>query len=103
MDFDKVISDADLIITGEGKLDSQSLRGKVVVGIAGRAKRQQKPVVAVVGDVGDGIEKVYDTGVTAVFSINRVAVPFSEAKHRSKRDYAETMEDIARFARALVK
>ncbi len=103
VDFDKVISDADLIITGEGKLDSQSLRGKVVVGIAGRAKRQQKPVVAVVGDVGDGIEKVYDTGVTAVFSINRVAVPFSEAKHRSKRDYAETMEDIARFAKALVK
>ena len=43
------------------------------------------------------------TGVTAVFSINRVAVPFSEAKHRSKRDYAETMEDIARFAKALVK
>lgn len=103
VDFDSAIADADLIVTGEGKLDTQSLRGKVVVGIAGRAKKQNKPVIAVVGDVGDGIQSVYDTGVTAVFSINRVAVPFSEARLRSKRDYAETMSDIARFAKVLRK
>ena len=51
--FDEMISDADYIITGEGKLDSQSLRGKVVIGIAERAKKQDKNVIAVVGGADD--------------------------------------------------
>ena len=44
--FDEMIADADYIFTGEGKLDSQSLRGKVVIGIAERAKKQNKKVIA---------------------------------------------------------
>ena len=47
--FDEIIGDADYILTGEGKLDSQSLRGKVVIGIAERAKKQGRSVIAVVG------------------------------------------------------
>jgi glycerate kinase len=93
--FSEVAADADLILTGEGKLDTQSLRGKVVCGVAKRAG--DVPVIAVVGDVGDGIEAVYDMGVKAVFSINRVAVPYEQARLRAKRDLKETVTDIMRL------
>ncbi len=95
--FEEEIRDADLIFTGEGKLDSQSLRGKVVCGVAKRAQTLGVPVIAVVGDVGDNIETVYDQGVAAVFSTNRVAVPFKEAKLRAKRDLQDTMDNIIRL------
>ena len=95
--FDKRIEGADLVITGEGRLDSQSLRGKVISGVASRAKTQQVPVVAVVGDVEDDAYGVYDIGVNAVFSINRKAIPFSKARHKSKESYRHTLEDILRL------
>jgi glycerate 2-kinase len=89
------------VITGEGKLDSQSLRGKVVVGVARRAKRAGIPVFAVVGDVGDDIDQVYAQGVTAVFSTNRLAIPFAEARRRSAKDYRLTIENLFRLLSAL--
>lgn len=98
--FDQVASDADLVFTGEGKIDSQSLSGKVVVGVGRRAKAQGVPVVAVVGDIGDGFEGVYDQGISAVFSINNLAIPFSQARERARQDLALTMDSILRFARA---
>jgi glycerate kinase len=55
VDFDHIAADADFIFTGEGKIDSQSLRGKVVIGIAGRAKKLNTSVIAVVGDIGDNM------------------------------------------------
>ena len=97
--FSEKLDGADLILTGEGRLDGQSLRGKVVSGVAARA--QGVPVVAVVGDVGEGAEKIYDLGVTAVFSINRTAVPFETARLRSRADLAAAAEDILRLCRAL--
>ena len=53
------------------------------------------------GDIGDNIEAAYDMGVSAVFSINRVAVPFREAKPRSKSDLALTMDNLMRFCRRM--
>ena len=50
-----------------------------------------------VGDIGDEIEPVYEQGVRAVVSINRVAVPFSEAKLRSESDLELTMDSILRL------
>ena len=101
--FDALAADADLVVSGEGRLDSQSLRGKVVIGIARRTKALGVPLIAVVGDVGDGVEAAYGMGVSAVFSINRVAVPFSEARLRSERDLEATLGDVFRFAAALGK
>ncbi|MBW7572060.1 glycerate kinase family protein [Caproiciproducens faecalis] len=95
--FDDLLKEADLVFTGEGKMDTQSLRGKVVIGVARRAKTVGVPVIAVVGDIGDNIEKAYDMGVTSIFSINRVAVPFKEAKLRSRSDLALTVDDIIRL------
>lgn len=99
--FDEMIADAGLIITGEGKIDGQSLRGKVPIGIAERALNAKVPVIALVGDIGQGIDRVYEKGITAVFSINRVAVPFKEARLRCKQDLMAAAEDLMRFAKAL--
>jgi len=94
--FEERVAGADFIITGEGKLDSQSLRGKVVIGASRRAKRLNIPVFAVVGDVGDDIDEAYREGVTAIFSTNHLAIPFSEAKKRSALDYRLTIENLFR-------
>ena len=99
--FEERVADADFVITGEGKLDSQSLRGKVVIGVARRAKRMGVPVFAVVGDVGDEIDEAYREGVTAIFSTNHLAIPFSEARKRSEQDYRKTIENIFRALKAL--
>lgn len=99
--FEERIADADFVITGEGRLDSQSLRGKVVIGVSRRAKRAGIPVFAVVGDVGDDIDEAYQEGVTAIFSTNHLAIPFSEAKPRSKKDYRLTIENLFRALAAL--
>jgi len=95
--FDKLLYDADLVITGEGCLDASSLAGKVVVGVARRARTHSVPVIAVVGDIRDGFEPVYDEGVTAVFSTNTRAVPFAEAKQSAAHDLDLTMDNIARL------
>ena len=95
--FDHLIKDADFVISGEGKIDVQSLRGKVVIGVARRTRRQHVPLIAIVGDIGDNVEQAYEEGVSAIFSINRVAVPFSEAKKRAKADLALTINNLFRF------
>lgn len=95
--FESLAKKADIILTGEGKMDGQSLRGKVVMGIARRAKPLGVPVVAVVGDIGDDVQPAYDQGVTGIFSINRVAKDFEKVKTRSKSDLALTMDNLVRF------
>lgn len=99
--FEKHLQGADAVFTGEGKIDGQSLRGKVVIGVSQRAMKMGVPVYAVVGDVGDDASGAYEMGVTAIFSINRVAVPFSVARTRSRKDYQSTMEDILRLMRGM--
>jgi len=95
VDFDQQMVGTDLVLTGEGKIDSQSLRGKVVIGVARRAKRAGVPVVAVVGTIGDGSDKAYSEGVSAIYSINRVPLPFAEAKKMAQPNMAATMHDLA--------
>src|SRR5699024_1684701 len=74
--FSDIIKDTDLIFTGEGKIDTQSLRGKVVIGVAKRAKVQAKPVIVLTGAADEGIDEAYDIGVNAIFTINRKAEDF---------------------------
>lgn len=99
--FDKIAQGADLILTGEGKIDQQSLGGKAVIGVARRARRLGIPVAAIVGDIGDGIERVYDEGVSGIFSINRVAIDFTLARERSPEDLALTVDNLMRFLKRL--
>lgn len=97
--FEKQLESADLVITGEGKIDGQSLRGKVVAGIAERARKQAVPVLVIVGAIGEEAEKAYDLGVSAIFSINRAAIPFEESRHHSKENLALTIDSLMRYQR----
>lgn len=97
--FDTVAKGADLILTGEGKIDSQSVRGKVVCGVAKRAKALKIPCITIVGDAGDGYESLYDEGLTAVFPINRTAIPFEQAQLRAEEDLYRTACDVLRLVR----
>lgn len=63
--FDERIKDADLVITGEGRLDRQSLQGKAAMTVAKRCQKAGVPCVALVGSVGDGAEQSLDHGLSA--------------------------------------
>lgn len=97
--FDEALENASLVITGEGRIDGQSAHGKVIAGIARRAERRHIPVLAIVGDIADDAEKMYDIGVSAIFSINRVAIPYPEAKPRAQHDLRRTVRTVFQFAK----
>lgn len=98
--FDSLLPGTDVVFTGEGKIDSQSARGKVVSGVAARCRKAGVPVVAVVGQIGQGFEEMYQQGLTAVFSINRAAQPFAESRFHAGENLALTMGNIARLLAA---
>lgn len=77
--FDERVRDADLVITGEGNMDEQSAAGKAPVGVARRAKRYGKPVVAVVGGRADNLDVVCDQGIGLVLPICRKPMSLSQA------------------------
>jgi glycerate kinase len=96
--FDKLLEDADLVITGEGKLDHQTIYGKVPAGVALWAKRAGDiPVIAIVGDIGKGFEAVYDVGIDVVISSVNKAMPLSEAMENSRELLVETGERVGRL------
>ena len=101
IDFDTQIQGADLVITGEGRIDSQSLSGKAVIGISRRAKKKNVPVIAVVGSTQDGYQAGYDQGLTAVFTTNTEPVPFEQAAKNAHRNLEQTVDNIARLVIAL--
>ena len=101
--FDDMLDGTDLVFTGEGRIDSQSLGGKVISGIAGRAKKKDVPVIAVVGSIGDGAEGAYDLGVASIFSINQKAEAFETAQYKSKENLTAAMDNIIRFCKTCEK
>ena len=99
--FDAMLEGADLVITGEGRIDSQSVHGKVISGIAGRTKPRNIPLLALVGGIAEDAAEGYDLGVTAMFSIDRSAQDFWEYAHKSAVYYQRTLEDILRLLKAV--
>lgn len=101
--FSEIIKDANLVITGEGKFDSQSLRGKVVIGVAKRAQDAGIPVISLVGGVESDISDAYKKGVTAIFPINRLPEDFSISKEKSAENLAATAQDVLRLVKCIEK
>ena len=95
--FDTLAKDADLIFTGEGCLDGQTLRGKAVAGVARRAKALSLPVIAVVGGSKGDLAPLYDQGLTAAFSINRLPQPLEESAPHTTENLEYTMDNILRL------
>ncbi len=94
--FNEIIKDAFAIFTGEGKIDGQSLRGKVVIGVARQAKKQNVPVISIVGGADGDMTKAYEEGVSAIFTINRLPQDFSISRADSEQNLAFTMDNVLR-------
>lgn len=97
VDFTNVIDGADVVFTGEGRFDSQSLRGKVVIGVSKRAKEKNVPVIVIAGDYDKKLDAAYENGVSAVFSTNRVAKDFSVIKGESVKNLELAVDNILRL------
>lgn len=108
VDFDRMLDGCGLVITGEGRFDSQSIRGKVVSGVSRRAKARQVPVLVIAGSVAEEVESISAdpaSGIASVFSINRQALDYSESRPFSRRNYQYTLENLLRLIKgaALMK
>ena len=91
-DGDFIIENADIVVTGEGRLDSQSLMGKVPFGVASRCKG--KRIVAVVGVNEAGENECNAMGIGEVIETNPTHLPFEEIKHRAKEMLYAAAEKI---------
>lgn len=92
----KRMEDADLVITGEGQINSQSAHGKVPSGVARMAKDFNVPVIAIAGQMGSGFEQVFATGVQAVFSICPGPGSLQESLDNAKPYLFRTCQEIAK-------
>jgi glycerate 2-kinase len=96
VNFESVSQDADLVITGEGRIDSQTIQGKAPIGVAKRAKQYNIPVIGLAGSLGIGYERIYEYGIDAVFSIVNGVSTLDEALLHGKENVEITSENIAR-------
>ena len=96
--FSHRITGADLVITGEGRIDNQTVFGKTIAGVARSAQAQNIPTIAVVGSVGTGARAVLDIGVTAYMSICPGPLTLDEAIQRGDELLSDTAEQIIRTA-----
>ncbi|AZP34515.1 glycerate kinase [Cronobacter sakazakii] len=91
----QAVRDADLVITGEGRLDSQSIHGKTPVGVARVAKQFQRPVVAIAGSLTPDYQIVHEHGIDAAFSVIDRIVTLQEAQDDAERNLRVTARNVA--------
>ena len=94
--FEKELEDADLVITGEGRIDGQSVCGKVLYGIGMRAKEKSVPVIAIGGGVKEDSEALLDCGITAMFSIANGPMTLDYAMENGKALIKQIAKNIIR-------
>lgn len=94
VNFESLLDECDYIFTGEGKLDYQSLSGKVVVGVGNRAKARGVPVIAVVGEMEEGLDEIFDQGVTRVYETSSGRKNEEDIRIHCREDLNNTMRKI---------
>ncbi|CAI8782743.1 glycerate kinase [Priestia megaterium] len=101
--LESYIKDADLVITGEGRIDGQTIYGKTPIGVAKTAKKHSVPVIAIAGSIGAGSEAVYEHGIHALFSVVPGAVALSEALEKADENIERTAKNVASVIRLAIK
>ncbi len=89
----------DLVITGEGEINGQSVRGKVPVGIARLAKAYGVPVIALTGCIGPRAERVYEMGIEAIVSVAPGPISLTESMSQAEVLLEETAARVLRLLR----
>jgi glycerate kinase len=90
--FEEHLVNADLVLTGEGRIDHQTPRGKTVAGIARRTKKTGKPVIAFAGELGEGYRDIYSSGITKAVGI----VPEGVTKEESMKNAARLLTEAVK-------
>jgi glycerate kinase len=104
--IEQIIRESDLLITGEGRIDAQSVFGKVPFGLGKMAKKYNVPVIAIVGEIGEGFSQIYEYGINSIMSIISKAISIDEAMQMSKsllKDATERMMRIIKIGMDIKK
>lgn len=102
-DFEHQLADANLVITGEGRLDSQSGQGKVVFGVATRASQKGIPTIVLAGSIGEGAELSYNFGVSAFFATPNIAMSLKDALDNAAALLNESAINVFRMVKTFLK
>ena len=97
--LDAALEGADLVLTGEGALDFQTVYNKAPVGVAKRASRLDIPVVAISGGLGEGYEAVHEHGIDAALAIPSAPMSLDESSQRASELIANATEQAMRLIR----
>ncbi|MDI6707395.1 MAG: glycerate kinase [Bacillota bacterium] len=97
VDFENRVKGADLVVTGEGKIDGQTLHGKAPLGVARRAAKYGIPVVAIAGCIGNDTEKLYSDGFSAIIGICTGPMNLEDAVNNAGRLVADAAERTMRL------
>lgn len=95
VNFTDIVSDADLVITGEGRIDSQTIHGKTPIGVARAAKKFHIPVIGIAGCLSDDCDVVYEHGIDAVFSVVPRAMALPDAFEEAAFNVQMTARNVA--------
>ncbi|KXU39175.1 glycerate kinase [Ventosimonas gracilis] len=95
--LDKAMQHCDLVISGEGCLDAQTLHGKTLSGVLQIARRQQIPVIALAGSLGEGYQALYHQGLTAAFSLVSGPLSLEQACQNAAQLLHQRTQDIVRL------
>jgi glycerate kinase len=101
--LEAAIRDADLVITGEGRIDGQTLSGKTPMGVAALAKRYAKPVIALAGSLSGDAELVHAHGIDAVFSVLQRVCTREEAFAEAAANLRAAARNVAAAWNAAMK
>lgn len=91
------LQNADLVITGEGKIDKQSIMGKTPIGVAKLAKKYHIPVIAIAGTLGEEYQVIYNHGIDAAFSLVSGPMTLADSMSQANHLLTQCASDIARL------
>lgn len=99
LNFDQVIAGADLVVTGEGMMDYQSVYGKVPFGVGSAAKKQDIPCIAIVGGMGRDAANIYEYGVDSIITTINGAMSIEKALENAEELFSNAAERMFRMVR----
>ncbi len=99
VDIERSLDGVELVITGEGALDYQTVYNKAPVGVAQRAAQRGIPVIAITGMLGDRFELVFEHGISAAVAIPNGPMTLEEASERAYELIAESVRGVLRMMR----
>ncbi|MEK1841279.1 MAG: glycerate kinase, partial [Pseudomonas sp.] len=99
----EAVKGADLVITGEGRFDAQTLRGKTPFGVARIARQHGVPVIVIAGTLGEGYQALYEHGIDAAFALASGPMTLEQACAEAPRLLRDRARDIARVWRVAAR